>query len=138
MIYNIIKDVKIDFSSSIVGFEHLKYFKVEQIDASSPFWMLQSEEDAGIGFVVVSPFEVYPDYEFKLSDEIIEVLRIEQPEQVAVYTIVTMKSKFTHSTINLVAPIVINISTGMARQFILNHSNYPVNAPLFPLQSEGE
>jgi len=124
--------------SSIVGFEKLQQFRLEEIEPGSQFAMLQSVEDPHIGFAVVSPFDLYPDYEFTLNDEIIESLGINKAEDVAVYAIITLKQPFINSTVNLVAPIVINAATCNGKQFIINNSGYSIHAPLFPSHKGGE
>ncbi|EFM09018.1 protein of unknown function DUF180 [Paenibacillus curdlanolyticus YK9] len=138
MIHQALQNMRIDLANSIIGFEHLKYFKLEGINEESPYAMLNSDEDEGIGFVVVSPFDTYPEYEFRINDEVLENLNIKQPEDVAVYSIVTVKQPFSKSTMNLVAPIVINVSRGEGRQVILNHTDYKINAELFPLRNGEE
>jgi Uncharacterized protein conserved in bacteria len=139
MVYSLLKDTVIDLAQGIVGFEQLRYFRAVEVGPGSIFGMLQSEEDPNVGFVVVSPFDVYDDYEFKLSDEIIEGLDIKQPEDIIVLSIITVSPKFKESTLNLVAPIVINLSSGKGRQFILDTARiYSIHAPLFPRQEGGE
>ncbi|WP_246027850.1 flagellar assembly protein FliW [Paenibacillus xylaniclasticus] len=130
-------DKRLDLGDSILGFTEHRYFRMEKIDDQMPFVLLQSEADANVGFVVVSPFEFYPEYEFKLSDEVIAGLNIEKTEDVAVFCIVTVNQPFDRSTINLIAPIVINIKSGHGRQIILNNVTYSIHSPLLPNKEGG-
>ncbi|WP_127532073.1 flagellar assembly protein FliW [Paenibacillus kobensis] len=138
MDFRMLKNISFDFGSSIVGFEHLRHFRIDEVEEGSLFGMMVSEEEPEIGFIVVSPFEMYSDYEFRLSDEIIEGLQVQSPDEVTVLSIVTVNKPFPSSTINLVAPVVINVSREVGRQFILNNSPYTIRAPLFPERNGGE
>ncbi|SCY96117.1 flagellar assembly factor FliW [Paenibacillus polysaccharolyticus] len=72
--------------------------------------------------MVVSPFEFKQDYSFELSDEDKEELEIE--EEVAVFSIVTIHSEITKSTMNLLAPVVINPVKRVGKQVVLLQSDY--------------
>jgi len=131
-------DTTIVFERSIVGFEHLRSFRLERVEADLPYSMLVSEEDEQFGFIVISPFDVYPDYEFSLPAQVKQEMRIEKPEDVLVLSIVTIRQPFSESTINLLAPLVLNVRTGAGRQLILQGTEYQVKASLFPLRDGGE
>ncbi len=75
-----------------------------------------------LSFLVVSPFEFKQDYSFELSDEDKEELEIE--EEVAVFSIVTIHSEITKSTMNLLAPVVINPVKRVGKQVVLLQSDY--------------
>jgi len=128
---------KLDFGKSIVGFEHLKYFRLDKIEGDNPFFLLR-DDDGHVEFVVISPFIVNQDYEIQLSDELKDELRMESPEDVLVLCIITVNEPFNESTINLVAPLVININNGMSRQIILAGKSYQAKSRLFPAQGKGE
>jgi flagellar assembly factor FliW len=126
-----------DFRGSIVGFEHLNGFVLSEMDPDSDFYLLRSVEEESIEYLVVSPFAVNRDYEFELMDEYKEELQITETDEVLVLAIITLQKPFFQSTINLLAPLVINIKNGTGRQVILNGSSYAVNASLFPQQQPG-
>ncbi|WP_036717240.1 flagellar assembly protein FliW [Paenibacillus harenae] len=133
----LLQNVKLDFGGSIYGFEQFSYFKAEEIEAGSVFAHVQSVEESEIRFVVISPFDAYPEYEFQLNDQMIGELGIAQADDILVLSIVTVKKPFELSTVNLLAPLVINIKTGVSRQVVLNGVNYSVNMPLFSSRTEG-
>lgn len=72
------------FEEGIPAFENLKKFVIVKED-QSPFYWLQSVEDKDIAFVIINPFEIKPDYEFDLPDEIVNKLEITSAEDVAVF-----------------------------------------------------
>ncbi|WP_239615869.1 flagellar assembly protein FliW [Cohnella mopanensis] len=128
---------KVDFGGSIVGFEQLRYFQFKKVEGDNPFFLLASEENEEMEFIIVSPFEFYQEYEVAISDDIKQELQIESHEDVMVMCTVTIHKPFKESTLNLIAPLLINVTKGVARQIILNGSAYPTRAKLFPVSAEG-
>lgn len=129
---------KLDFGNSIVGFEQLRYFALEKVKGDNPFYVLRSNEEDNIEFVVILPFELDRKYEVAISDDLKRELQIDSPESVMVLSIVTLNKPLTDSTVNLIAPLVINVDNMMSRQIILNGSVYQTRTRLFPSQREGE
>ncbi|MEC0227890.1 flagellar assembly protein FliW [Paenibacillus alba] len=117
---------------SILGFEELNNFNIQVVEENDTFAYLQSLEDENISFLVTSPFSFKEDYAFELEDGIKTMLQIEKEEDVAVVTIVTISEIFTNSTVNLLAPVVINTKTMTGRQIVLPPQTiYKTNEPLF-------
>lgn len=122
----------IRFNGSILGFEEFNEFEISVVEDNSPYAYLQSLQDENIGFLVVTPFVFYPEYMFELDDKDKTLLEMKSPEEVAVLNIVTIREPFIKSTVNLLAPLVINITSGQARQVVLPpKSNYGTNELLF-------
>jgi flagellar assembly factor FliW len=124
------KDIII-FKKGLPGFESLKRFILFSIEENELFSILHSIEDEGIGLVVMSPFSVVKDYEFKLVDEKLEKLGIETAEDVLVLNTVTVSSVEQNITTNLKAPIIINIKKKLGEQIILDNDGYKIKHPLF-------
>lgn len=124
------KDI-ISFNKGIPGFEGLKKFILFSVEENELFSILHSIEDAEIGIVLTSPFTNFKDYEFKLSDDKIEDLKITDSKEVLVLNTVTLSSTLEDITINLKAPIVININTKLGEQIILDNEKYMIKQPLF-------
>ena len=119
------------FEKGIPGFQDLKKFIIKEVSAESPFSVMQSVEDRYIGFIIISPFLIDDEYEIKLSDEIIKLLNIENPEDILLYTIVTLKEKIEDITTNLKAPLVINTKNNKAEQYILDSEKYKIREKVF-------
>lgn len=123
-------DEVIKFEKSIPGFEDAYNFIIKDIDKESSFKILQSIDDVNIGFVLISPFDVEEKYEIKLIDELIDRLNIKDSADVQLYSLVTLNSKVENITVNLKAPIVINIKDKKGEQFIVDKEKYKVKHPL--------
>lgn len=124
---------KLYFEEGLPGFQQLQFFRLVSEDTSSPFYILQSQEEGNqVEFWVVEPFVFFKDYEFDLSEQTKKQLRISDSTPVAVLNVVTVRPN-GQVTVNLKAPIVINRENRMAQQIILNEEKYELRKPLFQL-----
>ena len=125
-------DIDIDESrtilmkAGILGFEHLKRYVFLLQDKEILFWWFQSVDDGSVAFVVINPFVIKPDYKPIIQDNDVELLEVESPEDVFLMSIVTIRSDPFKVTANLKAPIVINLKKKLAKQVILDKSDYPI------------
>ena len=114
----------------ILGFEQMKEYLLIANPEEQPFRWLQVKDNPSLAFVVLDPFFVAPDYRPDIPDPDVEFLGIDSPEDVALFNIVTLHGP-NSATINLKGPVVINRSTGVGKQVILNNaSEYSVQHPL--------
>jgi len=118
------------FKKGLPGFEELKKFVVLSVEDNEFFNILHSVENSEVGFIVVSPFYVVKDYEFNLNEYKLKDLKIKDYNQVSVYNTVTLNSDIKKITVNLRAPIIINVEEKLGEQVILNSSKYLVKHPL--------
>ncbi|PRR85240.1 flagellar assembly protein FliW [Clostridium luticellarii] len=124
------KDI-ITFKKGIPGLENLKKYIIFPAEENEMFYILQSIEDLAIGLILVSPFNVLRDYEFKLDENKGKDLGISSHEDILIMNTVTLSSKIESITANLKAPLVININKKIGEQIILDNSDYPIKYPLF-------
>ncbi|MBO9608531.1 MAG: flagellar assembly protein FliW [Paenibacillaceae bacterium] len=117
------------FEQGVPGFEELQRYLVIQPDRELPFCFMQSTEDASISFIVMNPFLLFPDYQFDLSQAVKDELLIGSDSAIAVWCIVSVGDR-QEATINLLAPIVLNIDAKKGRQIILHQSAYKTKHPL--------
>lgn len=117
---------KITFKDGIPAFEEYKYYQIEiNEDEENPFDTLRSLEEEELSFTIIDPFIVNKDYDFNLTDSTIEKLEIKDLEDIAVYTMVTIKDDdYKNMTTNLLAPIIINVKNSLAKQIILSETDY--------------
>ena len=109
------------FSKGTPGFDEETDFALIEM-AESPFWYLQSVKNEGLSFLLGDPFIFYPSYEFELLDDEAEELRI--GSNVVVRCIITLKEQVEQSTINLLAPIVLNPDGKAGKQIVLHRTPY--------------
>lgn len=121
----------ITFKKGLPGFENLKKFIIVPFEDNEVFSVLISIEDMEVGIPVTSPFHVDETYEFKLSDERINELNVNSHEEILVLNTVTLNSDMKNITINMKAPIIINIKGKIGEQIILDNEKYRIKEPLF-------
>lgn len=122
------KDI-IKFKKGIPGFEEYNEYLLLKLDIEG-FELLQSVNNTEVGFVVISPFDIEKDYEVKLTDEIINNLQIQAPTEVKLVSLVTVNSSVENMTVNLKAPVVINVRTRLGEQLITDSMKYKIKQPL--------
>ncbi len=115
------------FKQGLPGFSDNKNYILLGLDADLPIALLQSTEEASLGFVVAYPFAFKKDYVFDLSEEDKSELKLNNEKDVAVYTVLTLKESFPESTMNLLAPIILNTKENLGKQIVLQDSEqYPL------------
>ncbi|GEL07630.1 flagellar assembly protein FliW [Salisediminibacterium halotolerans] len=127
------------FNNGIPSFEEEKTFALLPFgEEATPFYILQSTNEPGLAFVVMTPFTFFPDYEAKLSDQTVEDLAIADPAEVQLLVILTLKDTLQASTANLRGPIVVNTRTREAKQIALTETEYHTRHPLKAAQPAGK
>lgn len=125
------EDKIINFIQGLPGFPEEKAFAFLPYQEDSPFSYLQSVTTPKLTFLVVDPFGLVKDYEFELSDQIVEELALSQQNLPQIINIVSVPGKTEDMTMNLLAPVVINTKTNQAIQVILKNTPYTTRHRLF-------
>jgi flagellar assembly factor FliW len=81
-----------------------------------------------LAFVLINPFDFFPDYDVELTDEQAEILDLEDPEDAVMFTTVTVSREAGKVTTNLAGPIVMNRRTLRMRQIVFQDDNYSTKA----------
>lgn len=117
----------ITFGEGLPGFEKSKKFVLlASGDESSPFKWLQSVDDPQLAFALVDPFVIKKDYEVNITDEVIQAVGIEKAEDVIIYSVVVVPENISQMSMNLRAPLVINLKNKKGIQVVLDSDRYSV------------
>lgn len=120
------------FALPIIGFNELRKFVILDLNKDNIFKWLQSVEDPGLAFPIVSVFSFNSDYSIDIPDNVVEALKISNVESLLVMNIASIpQDNPQDTTINLLAPIVFNLDEQLAGQIILSGSGYDISFPLF-------
>merc|ERR1711916_6924 len=103
---------QIHFEQGLLGFSNEKDFVLlRNYDTEDPvpFMWLQSINDPEIAFVLTIPSLVDGEYDFDLNDDLVKMLHVNNPEDVAVFNVVKIPDTVDNMTVNLKSPIIINV-----------------------------
>lgn len=129
---HVMEHVQIEMPFGLLGFETIKDYYLISDPEEKPFMWLQmkGEETEAQSFLVVSPFVIHQGYSPEFSDEEMDSIGIESPDDVLLFNIVTIHSKDLAS-VNLKGPIVINKRLLKGKQVVpINALDYRVDHPL--------
>jgi flagellar assembly factor FliW len=114
----------------LLGFERVKNYALLRRPHEEPFFWLQMLEEAKHAFLVVSPFLAVPDYQPDISQQDVDFLGLNTPDDTVVYNIVTLRGSGP-ATINLKGPVIINRHTMIGKQVIPNNAaTFSLHHPL--------
>ncbi|MGZ3697398.1 MAG: flagellar assembly protein FliW [Bdellovibrionota bacterium] len=124
-------DEIIQIPQGVMGFPDLKKFcLVDPGDDTLILW-LQSLDHPEIAFPVLEPKVFKLDYTARLSAAELRELKLENINQSAVFSILTIPEDITAMSANLKAPLVINLKAQIARQVVLQENEYSIKHPMF-------
>lgn len=128
---NIGEGERIHIPQGLLGFPELKEFcLVDPGDETLILW-LQSLQDPNLAFPVLEPKIFRPDYAARLSAAELRELSLDNVNQSAVFSVLTIPEDVTQMTANLKAPIVINLKRQIAKQVVLQENEYSIKHLMF-------
>jgi flagellar assembly factor FliW len=98
----------------------------------SPFKWLQSTQEMDLAFPVTLCSFFGIDYQFDIPDDEAQILGIENPDDIFVCNIANIPTSNPQgATINMLAPIIINLTNKKAMQLVLKNTEFEVRYKLF-------
>jgi len=119
---------RLTFVEPPLGLEPLTDFTLEQLGGPDGLFALQSVDDPARRMFLLDPAVYVPSYHPELSDAQAAALNLSTPDEAALFVIANHREGTT--TVNLLAPLVVNQTTNMCAQFILEGQDWPIQAPL--------
>jgi len=116
----------IRFVAPILGFAQFQSFVLLDLPATAPIRWLQSAQSAKLAFPVIDPFLLVPDYDVAVSPSLLRELGAEALSDLHALAIVVVAKDVQDIRTNLRAPVIYNPAAGLARQVVLENSDYPV------------
>jgi flagellar assembly factor FliW len=116
----------VEFPEGILGFDYVKKFAILE-EEGSPFLWLQAYDEPTLAFVMISPLSFMDEYSLVISQADLEDVGAKSPEELLVYSIVTIPSDDPSAmTANLQGPVIINSATHKGKQAISLSDKYRV------------
>lgn len=119
----------IEFVRPLPGFPGLTQFALVQVDDDGLLSELRSVEDSELSFLVLPPGPFFPDYAPEIGDDVVEDLGVTSPDEVIPLVIVNAGDTLATTTVNLLAPVLVNTARRTACQVILDE-DLSVREPL--------
>lgn len=121
------------FIESPPGLSPLKRFTLHPVDGAPGLYSLVADENPDIRLYVVDAGAYLPEYRPVISDDHATALGLVSPDGALVLVVATPAG--TGTTVNLMAPIVVNSSTGASAQVILDGQDWPLRHTLGTAQA---
>jgi len=113
---------KYEVSGSILGFENTTNIEIHEIDEL--FSTMQDTDNQDISFTIINPYALR-EYSFDLPTGVKIILDIDEKANVSVYNIVIIQEPLENSTINFLAPIIVNHDNKKIAQAVLEPKKHP-------------
>ena len=114
------------FENGIIGFPEMKRFLlIYDNEREGGVHWLQSVDVEDFALPVIDPLKIVDEYNPQVEDELLKIIGYVEDTEMLVLTTITIPSEIEKMSINLMAPIIINVSNCCACQMILE-GDYPV------------
>jgi len=120
--------VALTFVAPPPGLAPLTDFSLDPVDGAHGLYALVAEDDPALRLYVVDAGVYLPDYAPVITDEHADALGLATADDAMVLVVATPAA--TGTTVNLMAPIVVNSSTGRSAQVILDGQDWPLRESL--------
>ncbi len=119
--------------NGVIGFPQSDKYTL--LEYNPPFSWLQSLDNAELAFVVVSGAEFGDGYRFPVpyGDRDID---LKDEDEIAIVNLVSVRPDPTQTTVNLKAPLIVNLRNMRAKQIVLDDPKFPIRMPLWAGEEE--
>ncbi len=118
------------FPWGLPGFGSLRQFVALSLEGQERFVWLQSLDDLSIALPTADPWQIFDDYAPQLPPYATSSLDLQRPEDFATLCVVVVSAGAAEITMNLLAPIVVNLRTRTGRQVTLETGGYSIRTPV--------
>ncbi len=120
----------VEMRGGLLGFPEYTQFTLIKMNEEGLVYRLQSLEDETINFVVVPAASFFPSYAPVVDDEVAARFDLVNGREVLILLVVTLGETFKDSTVNLMAPLLLDPKAQVAEQIIVENANLSVRTPL--------
>ncbi len=110
----------------ILGFSSYHRYAVFDHQKNTLIKWMQSVDKPDLAFIIIDPRIIVPDYKINISKKDLEPIKLKNPKDSVVATIIVFPKAPAQITVNLKGPIIFNLKEKLARQIVLMDSDYSV------------
>lgn len=111
-----------EVKGEILGFADTKQVDINAIDEL--FSIMTDKDNKGISFTLVNPY-MLREYSFDIPTETKNLLNINSDSKISVYNILLIQKPLEKSTINFLAPVILNHDNNTLAQIVLEPKQNP-------------
>lgn len=111
-----------EVKGTILGFENIQNVEINEVDEL--FSTIQDLDNENISFTIANPY-LLREYSFDVPVDIKTLLDINEKSNISVYNIVVIQEPLENSTLNFLAPILVNNDTKKIGQAVLDRKGHP-------------
>lgn len=111
-----------EVKSPVLGFENMINVQIKEIDEM--FSTMYDATNKNISFTIVNPY-ILREYSFDIPTDIRVLLEIKDNSNLSVYNITLIQNPLESSTVNFLAPILVNNDNKTIAQIVLHKEKYP-------------
>ena len=123
------------FPQGMVGFPASRRYALVARRPDDVFVWLHSLDEPDVAFPVADPWAFHAEFAVELGDEELALVEADRREQLVMLAVVAVGDDPASATINLLAPVAINLERRLGAQ-VLNRLEASPRAPLFAGEAE--
>ena len=127
----------IEFPWGLPGYPQLHRWLFLTLDSQPTFVWLQSLDDVDVALPAANPWMIFEDYDPVVPPYAFAALAIQDASDFTYLCVTVVSSGAREMTMNLAAPIVVNLRTRKALQVALVDARYKARTPV-PRKSDAE
>lgn len=120
----------IEFPWGMPGFDNLHRWLILTLDSQPSFVWLQSLDDVNVAMPATNPLAVFDEYDPRIPAHVFSALQIRNADEFTILCTVTVSPGARDMTMNLAAPIVVNLHLRKALQVGLEGGRYNLAVPV--------
>lgn len=115
---------RVTFADGLVGAPDWRHFVLDMAQEHYPIGVLECQDAPDVRFLVVDPWQLWPDYQAPLEAETLQQVGATEVAELLVLTTLRVAADGSQLTVNLLGPLVVHRATGAAVQIVLYDSGY--------------
>ncbi len=128
---------RIEFPEGVVGLPDCRSFVLFDCGEDGVFKWLQSVDRPDVAFVICEARLIVSDYEVEVGENVLELLKLDSPDQALVCLILCIPPDPREMTANLLGPLIFNVEARLGMQAVLVNPAYSTRHRVFRPDDQG-